>query len=242
MTPQQLPQTAANVSAALKSLAEPGRAQNSAWFFKTGPGQYGEGDTFIGVRVPSQRKVAKQYVDLGLHEVEKLVRSPLHEERLTGLLILVYSFKQSDEPGRRRVYNFYLAHTSCVNNWDLVDSSASYIVGAYLADKDRSVLYDLARSDSLWERRIAIIATMHFIGHGESKDTFAIARILLSDRHDLIHKAVGWMLREVGKSCGQEVEEQFLRAHYQSMPRTMLRYAIEHFSEDVRQQYLKGLV
>jgi 3-methyladenine DNA glycosylase AlkD len=157
-------------------------------------------------------------------------------------LILVYRFKKSDEQARGEIYDFYMAHTKCVNNWDLVDSSASYIVGAYLADKDRALLYELARSDNLWERRIAIIATAHFISLGESKDTFAISKMLLNDTHDLIHKAVGWMLREVGKSCGQEVEEEFLKKHYTTMPRTMLRYAIERFDEPLRQQYLRGEV
>jgi 3-methyladenine DNA glycosylase AlkD len=233
---------AADVVKALQQVASPERAKNSEWFFKTGPGQYGEGDVFIGVTVPNQRKVAKQYVGLSFGEVEKLLLSPVHEERLTGLLILVYRFKKSDEQARGEIYDFYMAHTKRVNNWDLVDSSASNIVGAYLADKDRAVLYELARSDNLWERRIAIIATAHFISLGESKDTFAIAEILLGDTHDLIHKAVGWMLREVGKNCGQEAEEEFLKKHYRVMPRTMLRYAIERFDEPLRQQYLRGEV
>lgn len=233
---------AADVVRALQQVASAERAKNSEWFFKTGPGQYGEGDVFIGVSVPNQRKVAKQYAGLSLGEVEKLLLSLVHEERLTGLLILVYRFKRSDEQGRGEIYDFYMVHTTCVNNWDLVDSSASNIVGAYLADKDRAVLYELARSDNLWERRIAIIATAYFISLGESKDTLAIAEILLGDTHDLIHKAVGWMLREVGKNCGQEVEEEFLKKHYRVMPRTMLRYAIERFDEPLRQQYLRGEV
>ncbi len=233
---------AADVVKALQQVASPERAKNSEWFFKAGPGQYGEGDVFIGVTVPNQRKVARQYADLSFGEVEKLLLSPVHEERLTGLLILVYRFKKLDEQARGEIYDFYMAHTKRVNNWDLVDSSASNIVGAYLADKDRAVLYELARSDNLWERRIAIIATAHFISLGENKDTFAIAEILVGDTHDLIHKAVGWMLREVGKSCGQEVEEEFLKKHYRVMPRTMLRYAIERFDEPLRQQYLRGEV
>lgn len=233
---------AADVVKALQQVASPERAKNSEWFFKTGPGQYGEGDVFIGVTVPNQRKVAKRYAELSLEEVEKLLFSLVHEERLTGLLILVYKFNTSDEHGEGEIYDFYMAHTTCVNNWDLVDSSASNIVGAYLADKDRSVLYNLARSETLWERRIAIIATAHFISLGESEDTFAIAEILLGDTHDLIHKAVGWMLREVGKKCGQDVEEEFLKKHYGVMPRTMLRYAIERFEEPLRQQYLRGEV
>lgn len=226
----------------LKALADPGRAKNSTWFFKTGPGQYGEGDKFIGITVPQQRQVAKKHSGLPLSEVEKLLQSKIHEERLTALIILVGQYKAQDEQHKHYIYDFYLAHTPCVNNWDLVDSSASYIVGAHLYDKDRTVLYDLAHSRSLWERRIAIIATAYFISQKESQDTFAIAELLLTDTHDLIHKAVGWMLREVGKSCGQDVLEGFLRTHYKAMPRTMLRYAIERFDEPLRQKYLKGEV
>ena len=239
---REYPQTAASVSAELEAIADPQRASNSAWFFKTGPGQYGEGDVFIGVTVPKQRQVAKKYTHLPLGEVEKLLASAIHEERLTALIILVGQYKRGDQAERQSIYDFYLAHTHCINNWDLVDSSASYIVGAHLLDKDRTILYELARSSNLWERRIAIIATAAFIARGQSKDTFAIAEILLTDTHDLIHKAVGWMLREVGKSCGQEVLEGFLRAHYRVMPRTMLRYAIEKFDEPLRQKYLKGLI
>lgn len=235
-------QTAKTVSAELKALADPERAKNSAWFFKTGPGQYGEGDEFIGVTVPQQRQVAKKYPSLPLGEVEKLLQSKIHEERLTALIILVGQYKAQDDQHKQYIYDFYLAHTQCVNNWDLVDSSASYIVGAHLHDKDRTTLYDLAHSRYLWERRIAIIATAYFISQKESQDTFAIAKLLLTDTHDLIHKAVGWMLREVGKSCGQDVLEGFLRTHYEAMPRMMLRYAIERFDEPLRQKYLKGEV
>lgn len=226
----------------LRQIGDPQRAAHSARFFKTGPGQYGEGDVFIGITVPDQRKVAKRSLALALGEVEKLLTSSAHEERLTALLILVYQFKKADNPRQGEIYDFYLSHTHLVNNWDLVDSSAPYIVGGYLIDKDRAILYELARSDNLWERRIAILATAWFIRAGESKDTFAIAELLLEDNHDLIHKAVGWMLREVGKSCGQEVEETFLKAHYKTMPRTMLRYAIERFDEPLRQKYLKDQV
>ncbi len=233
---------AKDVKAQLASFASPERAKSSAWFFKTGAGQYGEGDEFIGVNVPDQRRVAKQFVNLPLNEAAKLLASSVHEHRLTALIILVAQYKVAADDGKQRIYDFYLAHAGCVNNWDLVDSSASYIVGAHLFDKDRSLLYDLAYSASLWERRIAIIATAYFIARGESNDTFAIAEILLTDTHDLIHKAVGWMLREVGKSCGQEVEEEFLHQYYKKMPRTMLRYSIERFSPERRQQYLKGLI
>ncbi len=236
------PQSAASVSAELRAIADPERASNSAWFFKTGPGQYGEGDVFIGVTVPKQRQVARKYAHLPLSEIEKLLASAIHEERLTALITLANQYKRGDQEEKQLIFDFYLANTHYINNWDLVDSSASYIVGAHLLDKDRTILYELARSSDLWERRIAIIATAAFIACGQSKDTFAIAEVLLTDTHDLIHKAVGWMLREVGKSCGQEVLEGFLRAHYRVMPRTMLRYAIEKFDEPLRQKYLKGLV
>lgn len=215
----------------LQKLSSPAKAKSSAWFFKTGKGQYGEGDVFIGVTVPEQRIVAKKYKDISLLEIEKLLKSSIHEHRLTGLLILAQK-KLSKE-----IYDFYLAHTDCVNNWDLVDSSASYIVGEWLVDKNRNILYELARSKNLWERRIAIISTGVFIKNNDFTDTFAIAELLLHDTHDLIHKAVGWMLREAGKR-DQDAEEEFLRKHYKTMPRTMLRYAIEKFSEDKRHEYL----
>ncbi len=226
----------------LQHIGDPSRAAHSGRFFKTGIGQYGEGDVFIGVTVPQLRQVAKRSLTLPLSEVKKLLTNSIHEVRLTALLTLVYQFKKADEVGQGEIYDFYLEHTHFVNNWDLVDSSAPYILGGYLADRDRTILYQLARSDNLWERRIAILATAWFIRAGESKDAFAISELLQEDDHDLIHKAVGWMLREVGKSCGQEVEEAFLKLHYKTMPRTMLRYAIERFDEPLRQQYLKNRV
>lgn len=232
--------TASDVIVALKSYASAERAKSSKWFFKTGPGQYGEGDEFIGVNVPNQRKVAKQFALLPLAEIKKLLQNKTHEARLTALFILVLQFKIAEDAEQKTIYDFYLQNTKYVNNWDLVDSSAQHIVGGYLADRDRSVLLKLAQSPDLWERRIAIIATAKFVGMGEHDDTFRIAKILISDDHDLIHKAVGWMLREVGKNCGQQVEEEFLKEHYKVMPRTMLRYAIEHFEEPLRQKYLKG--
>lgn len=224
----------------LKSLATPKKAEASAWFFKTGPGQYGEGDEFIGVTLPEQRLVAKSYRDLPLADIDRLIQSPIHEERMTALIILVWQFNHADAAGRETIYDFYLAHTNRVNNWDLVDGSTAEIVGGYLNDKDRLKLDQLARSELLWERRIAMVATWYFIRQAQSADTFRIAGILLPDRHDLIQKAVGWMLREVGKRCGHEVLEDFLRTHYQQMGRTALRYAIEHFDETRRQAYLKG--
>lgn len=234
--------SAQSVRDALRLVRNSERAENSQKFFKTDPGQYGEGDVFVGVTVPQQRQVAKKYSSLPLGEVEKLLQSKIHEERLTALIILVNMYTRAAGPEQQEIYDFYLAHTDWINNWDLVDSSAPYIVGAHLLARDRSALTTLAHSAGLWERRIAILATAWFIRKGESHDTFVIANILLLDEHDLIHKAVGWMLREVGKSCGQEVEEEFLRQHYKAMPRTMLRYAIERFDEPLRQRYLKGEV
>lgn len=233
---------AADVSKALKALSTPERAKNSSWFFKTGPGQYGEGDVFIGVTVPDQRKVAKRFKDLPLVEAEKLLLSPIHEDRLTALFILDGQYKRGSEQVRQEIYDFYLAHTARINNWDLVDSSAAQIVGTQLLDRDRQVLVKLANSNDLWEKRIAIVATAAFIGAGESEWTFKIADILTRDTHDLIHKAVGWMLREVGKRCGRDVLVEYLSTRYKTMPRTMLRYSIEHFSPEERQRYLKGLI
>lgn len=233
---------AKQVKLALKKLSSAKKAKASAWFFKTGSGQYGEGDKFIGVTVPEQRKIAKQFSSLPLQEIEKLLNSRIHEERLVGLLILVSQFQAADEKTKRQIYNFYLKNIRRVNNWDLVDSSASYIVGSYLLDKPRTVLYKLAKSKNLWERRVAIIATLAFIVKGKSRDTLKIATLLLNDKEDLIQKAVGWMLREVGKRLSCEELENFLKKHYKLMPRTMLRYSIEHFPSDIRQKYLKGVI
>lgn len=222
------------VQSDLQKLGSPDKAKSSAWFFKTGKGQYGEGDVFIGITVPEQRVVAKKYKDLSLTEIEKLLGSPIHEHRLTGLMILVLSFKKFP----KEVFDFYLMHTDRVNNWDLVDSSA-HIVGMYLADKtDRNILVKLATSNNLWERRIAIVATQTFIRSDDFSMTFKIAELLMNDTHDLIHKAVGWMLREAGKR-DQTAEEVFLQKHYKTMPRTMLRYAIERFSPDKKSFYMK---
>ena len=225
----------------LRFLANPVRARVSQSFFKTGPGEYGEGDRFIGLTVPQLRSLAKQYRQLSLKEVKVLLRSRIHEERLLALLILVGKFATEDDAGQRRLYETYLRNTQFINNWDLVDSSAEYIVGAFLRERNRSPLLKLARSVSLWERRIAIIATFHFIKRGEFAPTLRIARLLLRDPEDLIHKAVGWMLREVGKR-DLPAEEKFLRRYYRQMPRTMLRYAIERLPERQRQCYLKGTI
>jgi 3-methyladenine DNA glycosylase AlkD len=225
----------------LALYATPAKAKASAWFFKTGKGQYGQGDTFIGVTLPEQRIVARKYKDLPLPEIEKLLESPIHEHRLTGFIILVQAFKKADAAGRKKMYEFYLAHAKRANNWDLVDSSAQ-IVGGYLSDKkDRKILVKLARSKNLWERRIAIVATQELIRNDDFDMTLHIGAMLLSDAHDLIHKAVGWMLREVGKR-DEKVEEMFLKKYYKSMPRTTLRYAIERFDSQKRKSYMDGSV
>lgn len=226
---------------ALRAEADPERAKVSTWFFKTAPGQYGAGDKFLGLSVPTQRRIAKSYLDLALDDIAKLLKSPWHEERLCGLLILVAQFKRADETTQEQIFDFYVQNAHRVNNWDLVDSSAPYI-GRYLLGRDRAILCQLARSDDLWERRIAIMMTFAFIMEGESNSTFVIADILLHDEHDLIQKAVGWMLREVGKRVSQPMLAQFLQTRYQTMPRTMLRYAIERFEPARRQSYLKGEV
>lgn len=227
----------------LKTIANPQKAKILAGFFKTGKGKYGEGDVFLGIIVPESRKIAIKYKDLPLSDVKTLLQSKIHEERLIALMILVFNFTKGEEKKRKEIFNFYLANKKYVNNWDLVDLSADKIVGAYLLDKPREILYNLAKSQNIWERRIAIIATFQFIKEKkEYKDTFAIAQILLHDKHDLIQKAVGWMLREVGKRVSHEVEESFLRKHYRQMPRTMLRYAIEHFPLSQRIKYLQGRI
>lgn len=208
-------------------------------FFKTGPGEYGEGDQFIGVRVPSIRRVARKFRDLPLSDLSALLQSKVHEERLLALIILTEQYRKGGEGERARIFNLYLRNTSHINNWDLVDASAEHIVGAYLNERNRKPLYGLAKSESLWERRIAIMATFHFIKKGEFDETMKLAETLLADPEDLIHKAVGWMLREIGKR-DQGTEEGFLKKHYRRMPRTMLRYSIERFPENIRQNYLKG--
>lgn len=212
-------------------------------FFNAFPGGYGEGDQFLGIRVPDQRKVAKKhYKIISLETVEKLLQEPIHEYRLTALIILVYKFeKAKTEQDRKAIVGLYLDNLEYVNNWDLVDASADKILGAYLVEKDKSILYQLASSNHLWSQRTAIIATLYFIRRHQFSDTLEIAKILLSHQHDLIHKAVGWMLREVGNR-DSETEFEFLKIHYRQMPRTMLRYAIEKYEPELRQRFLKGLV
>ena len=233
--------TADKISRRLKKIGSKERAAISRKFFKTGPGEYGEGDVFVGVRVPVLRKLVKEYADLPVDEIKILLRSPIHEERHLALLLMVHHAAKGNEAVAKRIYTLYLENTSYVNNWDLVDTSAEHIVGAYLADKSRAILYRLAESDDLWERRIAIMSTFHYIKRHQFSDTLKIAKILLLDPHDLIQKATGWMLREIGKR-DLKTEEKFLKVHYKGMPRTMLRYAIEKLPELKRQRYLKGMI
>ncbi|MCG7922929.1 MAG: DNA alkylation repair protein [Candidatus Thiodiazotropha lotti] len=214
-------------------------AAKSQRFFKTGQGEYAEGDRFLGIRVPILRQQAREFQQMSLTQVLRCLKSAYHEERLCALLILVRKFASGDEKLRERVFRHYLENTRYINNWDLVDSSAYQIVGAYLLTRKREILYQLARSDSLWERRIASIATYQFIKKQQYDDALAIAELLLLDQQDLIHKAVGWMIREVGNRDRNRAQ-MFLNPFYQAMPRTMLRYAIERFPEPLRQGYLKG--
>ncbi len=233
-----------------KELKQAGNKEKGLFlqrFFKTGKGQYGEGDIFLGLTVPMQRLLVRKYKNLSLDDVSELLKSPYHEFRLTGLMILVEQMKVAkkiDDTTKAKkvskaIYSFYLNHSKCVNNWDLVDSSARDIVGGFLYDfgEDRSVLYKLVRSKYMWERRIAIVATFYFIKKGEYDDTLRLSELLLNDTHDLIHKAVGWMLREMGK-MDEDVLKKFLDIHAHAMPRTMLRYAIERLSPHERVEYM----
>lgn len=229
------------IKSQLASLSNPEDGAFLQRFFKTGPGQYGEGDLFRGIRVPVLRRLSKAHQNIPLERAEQLLHSAYHEDRLLSLLILVKKYANTDETGKDGIYTLYLDNTRFINNWDLVDASAMHIVSAYLHDKSKEPLYQLARSGHLWERRIAILATFHFIKRGAFDETLRIAGILLADKEDLIHKAVGWMLREVGKRDLQR-EEAFLSEHYRQMPRTMLRYAIEKFPPEKRLSYLKGTV
>ncbi len=232
--------TAKDLQKALRAVATPERATTNAWFFKSGPGQYGEGDIFIGVTVPASRAVAKNFYALGLEELSVLLHSKIHEDRLTALHILVHQFETGTAAAQKKIYQFYLSHTARINNWDLVDSSAGYIVGAYLYMKGKwqDTLKKLAQSKSLWERRIAIVATSYFIKQEEYESTLAIATMLLPDTHDLIQKASGWMLREMGKK-DEDVLCGFLDMHAATMPRTTLRYAIERLTHTQKKHYMQ---
>jgi len=229
--------TAEKIEKRLKALGNKTAAEHARRFFKTDPGQYGEGDLFLGITAPVLRTVAKEHRDISLDDAVELLQSPLHEARMLALFIMVLQYKRGEN--QPAIYRAYLANTHQINNWDLVDCSAAQIVGAQLFARDRKPLTRLAKSKILWERRIAIIATFYFIRRNQFDDTLAIAGLLLNDKEDLMHKAVGWMLREVGKR-DLKVEEDFLLPHYKQMPRTLLRYAIERFSEPKRLAYLKG--
>lgn len=229
--------TAKAVERRLRALRDPGVAEGHLRFFKCGAGQYGEGDAFLGVMVTSLRALSKEFSTIAVSEAVELLQSKWHEARLLALMILVRKYERGDEAMRADIYRRYLANTERINNWDLVDVSAHAIVGAHLRERDRTPLLALAQSESLWERRIAIISTLDFIRHDDFGDTLRIAEMLLGDHHDLIHKASGWMLREVGKR-DQPVLERFLRKHACRMPRTMLRYAIEKFPAELRARYM----
>ncbi|MBP7736086.1 MAG: DNA alkylation repair protein [Spirochaetes bacterium] len=223
----------------LRDLADPGQAEILIRFFKTGPGQYGEGDRFLGIKVPVQRSIAKKYRDLPLGAIDKLIKSPIHEERLVSLLILIEKYNRAGDAERNDIIELYLANTHNINNWDLVDLSAPQLLGRHLFGGDMDLLRRLARSSSLWEKRIAVLSTFYFIKKGDHAMTLELAELLLGDGHDLIHKAAGWMLREVGKR-DLAAERAFLDRYAGSMPRTMLRYAVERFPDKLRRSYMRS--
>ncbi|MDD5193533.1 MAG: DNA alkylation repair protein [Candidatus Nanoarchaeia archaeon] len=227
---------------AISKKANPSKAKDLQRFFKTGRGEYGEGDVFLGITVPEQRKIAVEFKNIFLDDIETLINSKIHEKRLIGLLILIEQFKKADEKAREKIFEFYLkkAKENKINNWDLVDLSSHKIIGEYLLDKNREILYELTKGN-LWEKRISIISTFAFIRNKKFEDSLKLAEILLNEKHDLMHKAVGWMLREIGKR-DTSILENFLKKHYKKMPRTMLRYAIEKFEYNKRQKYLKGKI
>ena len=233
---------ASEIKQILQKKANPKKAALYQRFFKTGKGEYGEGDLFLGITVPELRKIAKQYSDLSLAQIQLLLQSTIHEHRLIALYILVAQFekatKEHDEKKQKQIVDFYVDNTTYINNWDLVDTSAHKILGVYYLHRSRKQLFVFVRSKNLWERRIAVIATFLFIQQNDFDDALKIAALLLTDNHDLIHKAVGWMLREIGKR-NQQIEENFLKKHASQMPRTMLRYAIEKLPEKKRKTYLK---
>ena len=225
----------------LRQISDPKIAEHSERFFKTGKGEYGEGDIFLGIRVPVLRQQVKKYRDIKISDVKKLIQSKYHEERLCALLLLVDKFSKGTDQEKENIFNFYIKSTQYINNWDLVDCSAHLIAGAFLENRDKEILYKLAKSANLWERRIAVITTFYMIKKNRFTDTLKICEILLDDKEDLIHKATGWMLREIGKRDVVQ-EKRFLNKYYRKMPRTMLRYAIEKFPEEERQKYLKGQI
>jgi 3-methyladenine DNA glycosylase AlkD len=228
-----------NLLEELKAAGNPDKIENYQRFFKTGRGEYAEGDVFLGIKVPVQRQIAKKYLHLGLNSIQKLLDSKIHEHRFVALVILISKYKKAkkDMIEKRRIFEFYLKNTARINNWDLVDVSAANIIGDFIQKESSTILRQLAKSENLWERRIAIVSTMTFIKKRSFGETLAISEMLLKDSHDLIHKAVGWMLREVGKK-NQDVLELFLSSRYKDMPRTMLRYTIEKFGEDKKRHYM----
>lgn len=232
---------AEKVKKELGALGDEKYAVASQRFFKTKKGEYGDGDIFWGIKVSAQRVIAKKYSKLSHKDIHALLCSDVHEHRLVALIIMVEQYKSSNIRGREKIFELYLKNYRYVNNWDLVDISAPHIIGGYLLNKPKKILYDFARSTNLWKKRIAIISTLAFIRNDKFEDTFCLSKILLDDKHDLIHKAVGWMLREIGKK-DRIKEEQFLKKYYKKMPRTALRYAIERFPEKTRIAYLHGLI
>ena len=222
----------------MRALSNPKRAQILSRFFKTGPGEYAEGDQFLGLTVPQTRSMVKKYSPMPISEVKKVLHSPIHEERLAALLILVAQFRKGDGPSQKKIYEMYLRETRYINNWDLVDVTCEHIVGAFLSNRSREVLDCLTRSKNVWERRISIVSTFHFIKSGYYEDTLRISSLLLQDRHDLIQKAVGWMLREVGKRCSEKILKDFLEKYGAVMPRTMLRYSVERLKPRDRQHFM----
>jgi len=226
----------------IRALANKEIAQHSLRFFKTDKGEYGHGDIFLGIRAPKIRLIAKKHIDISITDMKTLIQSKYHEERFLGLIILVNKYaKTKDKKNRNQLYKIYVSSFKYINNWNLVDVTCPHVTGKHLIDKDRTILYKWAKSEDLWTKRIAMISTFYFIRKNDLDDTFKIADMLLQDEHDLIHKAVGWMLREAGKRDIKK-EETFLKKHYKTMPRTMLRYSIEKFPETKRQKYLKGTI
>ncbi|MDD4530536.1 MAG: DNA alkylation repair protein [Candidatus Gracilibacteria bacterium] len=221
----------------LQSLKNPAKAKVLQGFFKTGKGEYGEGDIFLGITVPDQRKLANKYLDLNFAEIQELLESNIHEYRLTAVIILTLKYKKADFNLKKEIFDFYISNTRNINNWDLVDVTCPCIVGNFLLDKDRKILYKLVKSSLLWDKRIAIISTFEFIKNNDFEDALKISEILITDKNDLIQKAVGWMLREIGKR-NKMIEIEFLEKYYKIMPRTMLRYSIEKFSEEEKKKYM----
>ena len=225
----------------VSNLGSPQKAKSSEWFFKTGKGEYAEGDKFAGLTTPESKAIAKKYADLlNVEDLKELLRSDIHEERIIAIILLKGKYKKGDEKIKKKIFDIYISNTGHINNWDIVDISAEYIVGDYLENKEKGILFDFSRSGLIWERRISIMSTFGYIKKGKPELTLKLAEILLDDKQDLIHKAVGWMLREIGKRCSQEILEGFLKKHYERIPRTALRYAIEKFPDPLRRKYLKG--